>query len=196
MAGRAVREHRRLPYPISAQDISVEEAQPEMCCVSSTQKHRRLQAREEVPGIAAGPAAEAGGTGAVAWCPLLEEHMSLDHQQPLRGSPQAVGERTRFLRGPALLSPGSGESSSPTALPFELPWCSQGRRVDCRSFARVLPQAAPGPPMQFLETSGPVGSIGSLDCCCFAFAIPLLCSSRICQDSTFPREKKKTQIGQ
>lgn len=81
MARMAVGQHKHLPYPNSAQDVSVEDAQPETCWVSSTQK---LQDLEPVPGITAGPAAEAGGTVAVPWCPLLEDHVSLDHQQPLR----------------------------------------------------------------------------------------------------------------
>lgn len=84
VAGRVVREHRHLPNPCSAQDVSVEKAQPEMCCVSFTQKHRRLQDPGQVPDTTASPAAEAKGKGTVAHCPLLEDYVSLDHQLPLR----------------------------------------------------------------------------------------------------------------
>lgn len=92
------------------------------------------------PGTDAGhpchPTAEAGGLGMVA-----------PRRARVSGSPAAfeasVGEKTRFWGGPALLFPNSEERGSPTALPFALPWCIQGRRVGGRSFARVLPQAAP-----------------------------------------------------
>lgn len=78
VAGRAVREHRYLPYLSSVQDISVEEAQPETSQVCATQKHRRLHTLGQEPGTAAGPAVEAGGTVSVSWCPLLKDHMPLD----------------------------------------------------------------------------------------------------------------------
>lgn len=79
MARRLVREHRHFPNLSSALDVSVEKAQHEMCCVSFTQKHKRLQALGQVPGTTASPAAEAKGAGTVGWCPLLEDHVSLDH---------------------------------------------------------------------------------------------------------------------
>lgn len=84
MAGTAVREHRHLPNLSSARDISEEKAQPEMRCVSFTQKHRRLQAPGQVSGTTASPAAKAKGAGTVARCPLLKDHVCLGPQQPLR----------------------------------------------------------------------------------------------------------------
>lgn len=62
--------------------------------------------------------------------------------------------------------------------------------LQVKPFPWVLPQAAPGPPVHFLETSGLGCCVRSLDCCCLALAIPLLCSSKICQDSVFPQEKE------
>lgn len=79
MAERVVGEYRHFLNLSSAQDVSVEKAQPEMYCVSFTQKHMRLQAPGQMPGTTASPAAEAQGAGTVAWCPLLEDNVSLDH---------------------------------------------------------------------------------------------------------------------
>lgn len=97
-------------------------------------------------------------------------------------SPQANGEWMRSLRGLTVLSPSSEESSSP----FALPWCSQGGlQVQGRGSTPSNHRL----PLQFLETSIPDSCIRSLNCCCFAPAIPSLCSSIVCQHSFFPQEK-------
>lgn len=179
MAGRAVREHRHLPCPSSAQDISVQEAQPEICRLSSTQ---RLQAAVQVLGAAAGPAAEAGGTGSAALCPLLKEH-------GVSGAPAAFDKASERTGAAVFRSRGRQQlRSAALSAAWVQPGWASGLQV--KPFAWVLPQAAPGPPVRFLETSGLGCCVRSLDCCCFALAIPLQCSSRICQDSMFPQEKE------
>lgn len=121
--------------------------------------------------------------GAAATCSLLKELTSLSRSPAaFKASPQTTRERMKFLRGLALLSPGSGESSGSIVLPFAAraggwmagPWhgfypkklqallCSSWRLQARAAVSEVLIVAA------------------------LLLQYQYLCSSKICQDSMFP----------
>lgn len=158
VAGGVVREHKHSPNLSSPQDVSVEKAQSEMSCVSVTQKHRRLQDTGQVPGTTVSPGAAAKGTGTVAWCPLLEDHVSLDHLWGLSTGQWRIDD---IFRGLTVLSPRSEESGSP----FALPWHNQGEQGGLKVPGMGFTPSNYRLHLQFLDISIPENCIRSLNCC-------------------------------
>lgn len=191
MAGRAVREHGHLPCPSSAQDISVEEAHNLRRVGYLLLKSRggSRQGAGKVPATVASPAQRHRSSGTV---PSPQRTRVSGRLAAFETSPQAVGERTRFLRGAALPSPSSGESGSPAALPFALPRCRQGGRVDAAPFHGCYPKQVQAPPR---AVSGDLRLWAAVSEVLIAAA--LLLQYHFCvlpgfvRTACFPRKKKK-----